>query len=91
MKFKVNDKVLIKGHWNFPSDCTGKISDPPETAVMLSEDHEPWDGIHRITKGVKGPIEFYWVVFDKPQMDSDGDGPYGEGEIEKEYIKLIEG
>ena len=80
MNYKLGDKVKIKGNWNFPNDCTGVISNPPESVVQLVADHEPWDGIHRMVKGRKNLFKFYWVNFDIPQIDSDGDGPYNAGE-----------
>ena len=86
MKFKAGDKVLIQGHWNYPDHCTGVISKPPEYVVELAEDQNPWDGVHRWVYGRKGTVECYWVTFDEPQFDSDGDGPYEEAEIEVEYI-----
>lgn len=90
MRFKLGDKVYVKGNWNFPDDCKGEISCPPEFAIQLVSESEPWEGIHRFAKGRKGPIEFFWVKFDQPQRDSDGDGPYKGGEIEAEYLTLIE-
>ena len=89
MKYNLGDKVYIKGHWNFPKDLKGTISEPPEFAVQLVSDEAPWDGIRRIVQGRKGPIEFYWIKFDNLQIDGDGDAPYPEGEIEAEYIQLI--
>jgi hypothetical protein len=90
MRFKAGDKVFIKGHWNFPNDGNGTISNPPSFAVeLVAGQIDPWDGIHRMVKGRKGPIEFFWVVFDEPQHDGDGDGPYMGGEVEAEYISLI--
>jgi hypothetical protein len=35
-------------------------------------------------QGRKACTEFFWVKFDKPQMD--GDGPYLEEEVEAECI-----
>ena len=90
MKFKLGDKVYIEGHWNFPNHCRGTISSPPEFALRSVSDPAPWNGIRRIVKGRKGPIEFYWIKFDEPQIDGDGDGPYPEGEIESAYINLID-
>jgi hypothetical protein len=91
MKYKIGDKVFIRAHWNFPNDCNGTISNPPEMAVDLVDDiNDPWEGIHRIVRGRKGPIEFYWAIFDTPQHDGDGDGPYSEAEVEEEYISLIQ-
>ena len=89
MKFRIGDKVFVKGHWNFPNDCAGTIKKPPDIVVNLNADKNPWQGIHRFVKGKKGVIEFYWVKFDEPQMDGDGDGPYPEAEIEAECLKPL--
>lgn len=78
--------MRIKGHWNFPADCTGTVAEPPAHARELVEDSEPWQGHYRLVRGVKGPIEFVWVNFDKAQNDGDGDGPYSGGEIETEFV-----
>ena len=40
----------------------------------------------RTVSSVKGPLVFYWVAFDVPQFDSDGDGPYGEAEVDSRYL-----
>ncbi len=90
MKFNIGDKVYVKGNWNFPNDCKGTISYPPEDAVQLVEDQNPWEGIHRFVQGRKARIEFFWVKFDEPQMDGDGDGPYLEGEVEAECIYIVQ-
>ncbi len=80
----------MKGNWNFLNDCKGTISYPPEYAVRLVADQHPGEGIHRFVQGRKARIEFFWVKFDEPQMNGDGGGPYLEGEVEAEYIYLIQ-
>jgi len=90
MKFNLGDRISVKGHWNFPNDCKGFIFEPPEDVVELALDQEPWEGIHRIVKGENGSIEFFWVRFDDPQIDGDGDGPYPEGEVDAKFIALIQ-
>ena len=32
----------------------------------------------------------FWIKFDEPQMDVDGDGPYSEGEIQAEFVHPIQ-
>ncbi|WP_316367817.1 hypothetical protein [Candidatus Thiodiazotropha sp. CDECU1] len=90
MKYKIGNRVHIEGHWNFPNDCTGTISKPPKLAAHHAADHASWRGARRVVKGKKGSIVFYWVKFDTPQIDNDGDGPYAEAEVEAEYIELID-
>jgi len=64
----------------------GTIVEPPESAQALAEDSYPWDGWHRIVQGRDGPIEFFFVEFDEPQRDGDGDGPYSGGEIKADAL-----
>jgi hypothetical protein len=82
MDLKKGDRVQILANWNWPQACTGRIAAPPAVAADLGGD-EPWLGCRRGVRGRKGPIEFYWVSFDEPQMDSDGDGPYSGGEVQR--------
>jgi hypothetical protein len=35
-------------------------------------------------------ISFVWIVFDEPQMDGDGDGPYRGGEVELEFVTRVD-
>lgn len=88
MTFKLGDKIWVEGDWNFPNTCTGIISEPPEGVVDLVADSEPWSGIYRLVEGRENLLKYYWIKFDKPQYDSDKDGPYSEGEVEDIYIKL---
>ena len=45
-----------------------------------------WHGVWRHVNSLKGLLTFYWVVFDQPQIDADGDGPYGGAEIDSAYL-----
>jgi hypothetical protein len=38
-------------------------------------------------RGVDRVLTFYWVNFDEPQRDADGDGPYAGGEIDEDYLE----
>jgi hypothetical protein len=87
-KFKVGDRVRIIGHWEFPDGVVGTIS-PPEPAQQELATPGEWQGHRRTTPGRKGPIEFYFVRFDRPTDDGSGDGPYVAGEIESECLEPI--
>jgi hypothetical protein len=43
-------------------------------------------GCSREVKSLRGMVTFYWIEFDEPQIDADGDGPYSEAEIESEFL-----
>jgi hypothetical protein len=89
MKLEKGDRVQVLAHWNWPQAFTGRIAAPPEIPGDL-EGGGHWQGCRRVVRGRKGPIEFYWVLFDKPQRDGDGDGPYFGGEVETEYLRPLE-
>jgi hypothetical protein len=42
--------------------------------------------VFREVEGRVGMIRMYWLVFDEPQIDAEGDGPYIEAEIAAEYL-----
>jgi hypothetical protein len=39
---------------------------------------------------VHGVGLFYWVTFDSPQVDADGDGPFNCAEIDSRFLILLE-
>ncbi len=38
---------------------------------------------------VAPPVQ-YWIVFDEPQRDADGDGPYAASEVLAKYIERLD-
>ena len=68
--------------------ATGTISVPPDAVVSLSG---PWDGggLTWPEKSALGVHTVYWVWFDEPQFDADGDGPYGGGQIWESALSLL--
>lgn len=66
------------GPW--PTEPLGTISEHP-----LAEDGATWRPI-MTTSGLR---RFYWIVFDEPQFDPDGDGPYPEAEELDIYLELV--
>jgi len=89
MTFKVGDRVIISKEYHWAKGAPGTIGEPPDIAVEIGREYSPWDGCHHFVQGVKGPIEFHWVVFDEPHDDGSGDGPYREAEIETSMLKLL--
>jgi hypothetical protein len=37
-----------------------------------------------------GVLTTYWVVFDEPQLDTDGDGPYESSQVLERYLEVVE-
>lgn len=87
MKLEAGDRVRVLAHWNWPFDCTGRVEEPPKSAPLVGEGGGTWQGCRRVVQGRKGPIESFWVTFDEPQRDGDGDGPYRAGEVESEFLR----
>ena len=85
MNLKPGDRVHVIGHSTWPKDCSGAVSDPPPSVQKLSDQH-PWRGHIRTVPGRTGMLSFVWVVFDEAQMDGDGDGPYGAGEVNLQFV-----
>lgn len=56
---------------------------------------EPFREINLATMGVnvpdaeKGPTREYMVMFDEPQLDADGDGPYRAAVIWQKYLQPV--
>jgi len=79
-KFIIGQRVKISEDCHWAKSTKGTIGAPPYHMV------QGYKGISRIVDGVKGPIKFYFVEFDFPQYDADGDGPYKGGEIAEKYL-----
>lgn len=70
----------IDGIGPWPTKPLGTIAEHP-----LSSDGATWRPI-MTTSGLR---RFYWIVFDEPQLDPDGDGPYAESEALDKYLELV--
>jgi hypothetical protein len=57
----------------------GTISHPPSEVVSLSGRWD--DDLTRRESSALGVNTVYWVWFDVPQIDADGDGPYRGGQV----------
>jgi hypothetical protein len=45
------------------------------------------DRISRSVETTHDPSRFYWITFDEPQFDVDGDGPYVSAEVLAKYVE----
>lgn len=87
MSFRLNDRVRVSSEFFWAKGAYGTISEPPPEVVQLSG---PWeDGLTRQEKSAVGVAKVYWVFFDEPQFDADGDGPYRAGQIHESALTLI--
>ena len=77
--FAAGDKVRVSEDFFWAKGVTGAIQAPPKEVTALSG---PWDGdITRQEASSLGVNTVYWVWFDEPQYDADGDGPCRAGSI----------
>lgn len=42
-----------------------------------------------IIEGTRGLMATYWVQFDEPQYDTDGDGPYDSSQVLGKYLEPL--
>lgn len=64
------------GPW--PSEPAGRIVVYPDGASFVE------------VTTASGPQRSWWVLFDEPQLDTDGDGPYRESQVLERYLESAE-
>jgi hypothetical protein len=85
--FSSGGRVRVSDDFFWAKGATGTISAPPDAVTSLSG---AWDGgLTRQEKSALRTNTVYWVWFDEPQFDADGDGPYEGGQILESALSLI--
>jgi hypothetical protein len=84
--FSIGSRIKISEGYSWAKNAIGTVSTPPD---VIREISEGWKDNCREVKTLKGKVICYWIKFDRPHFDSDGDGPYSEAEIESEYLCLL--
>ena len=85
--FLVGDRVRISDSYHWAKNTLGTVKKPEANEWL--EGYEK--GCSREVESLRGMLTFYWVEFDEPQTDADGDGPYSEAEIESEFLVHLTG
>ena len=82
-EFDVGSRVIVRqdpdyppGPW--PSEPTGRIVANPDGASSSE------------IVTVAGLERSWWVAFDEPQLDADGDGPYRASQVLQRYLESAE-
>jgi hypothetical protein len=86
--FSGGDRVRVSEDFFWAKGATGTISSPPDDVTKLSG---VWDdgGLTRQEVSALGTHTVYWVWFDEPQFDADGDGPYKGGQVWASALSLV--
>jgi len=78
-KFSGGDRVRISDDFPWAKGALGTVARPPDEVTTISG---PWiEGLTWLEVSAMGTNVAYWVWFDEPQSDADGDGPYRGGQI----------
>jgi hypothetical protein len=86
-KFSVGDRIFISPNFFWAKGAAGTISTPPPEVTTVSG---PWkNNLTRQEHSALGEATVYWVWFDEPQRDAEGDGPYRGGCIHENAITLM--
>jgi hypothetical protein len=81
------DRVRVSDDFFWAKGATGIISAPPSAVTAISG---PWDGgLTQEETSTLGTNTVYWVLFDEPQFDADGDGPYRGGQIWESALTIV--
>jgi hypothetical protein len=85
-RLAAGDRVRVSDDFFWAKGATGTVSAPPDAVTAISG---PWDGaLTRQEKSALGTNTVYWVWFDEPQFDADGDGPYRGGSIWEDALAI---
>lgn len=84
--FVIGQRIKISSNYHWAKNATGEITKPPEFITEVVTD---WKGLVRKLESSEGILSFYWIKFDEPQNDIDGDGHYQEAEIDSRYLEAL--
>ncbi len=86
-RYSAGDRVQISNDFFWARGAIGTIAKPPEAVTAISG---AWDGdLTRQETSALGTNTVYWVWFDEPQPDAEGDGPYRAGSIWESALSLV--
>lgn len=85
MTFEPGDKVIVAGDPRLGDGISGALALPEPFMLELTEPNGG-RGHRRFVQGSERMMVFCYVVFDRPQDDGSGDGPYRGAEIDETHI-----
>lgn len=85
--FNAGDRVRVSDDFFWAKSATGTVTTPPEAVTAISG---PWDGGLTLQENsALGTNTVYWVWFDEPQFDAEGDGPHRGGCIWQDALTRL--
>ena len=81
------DRVRVAETFFWAKAAMGTIAPHPDEVKAISGDWD--DALTRQQESALGISTVYWVWFDEPQLDADGDGPYRGGQIWESALSLL--
>jgi hypothetical protein len=72
----MRDPEFGPGPW--PAEPTGRVTSSPSGEPFV------------VVQTRKGPERTWWITFDEPQRDADGDGPYTRSQVLERYLRPAE-
>jgi len=86
-RFSAGGRVRVAAGFFWAKGVFGTVSAPPDEVTTISG---PWDeGLIQREVSALGTNPVYWVWFDEPQRDADGDGRYRGGQIWESALTLL--
>jgi hypothetical protein len=86
-QFREGDRVVVSPDFFWAKEAKGTVRKPPPEVIQIGG---PWNGLTRVERSALGENIVYWVEFDEPQVDADGDGPYRAGCIHQQSLFLLD-
>lgn len=84
MEFSIGDRVRITDQNHWAKGALGTVTDPPELARCVGPG---WNEHTRTMVEDGAELTMYWVQFDSPQHDPEGDGPYDGSEVDSRFLE----
>jgi hypothetical protein len=86
-RLSAGDRVRVSDEFFWAKGATGTISVPPNEVTAISG---KWHGaLTRREVSALGTNTVYWVWFDEPQYDAEGDSPYRGGQVCESALTLL--
>ena len=76
--FRISDRVRVSDDFFWAKGALGTVGEHP-LGGKLTQQEESALGMNTV----------YWIWFDLPQFDADGEGPYRAGQIWETALTLI--